>query len=276
MIKIGQFNSLSAVRVSENGMYLSDEEGQEILLPNKYVPEDMLLEDEINVFIYNDSKDRLTATTKVPKIKCNEFAYLQVKEVNSYGAFLDWGLEKDLLVPFSEQRGRFKEGQSFIVYMYLDEKTNRLVASSKLNRFLEREEINLEIGEEVDLLIGESIDIGVNVIINNQYTGLIFKNELFQSIEIGKRVKGYIKNIREDLKIDVSLQKQGYQNVEPNTQKILDTLNNNQGFLNLNDKSDPNEISSRLQMSKKTFKKAIGALYKKRIIRIEKDGIYLS
>lgn len=275
MIKIGQFNVLKAARVSENGMYLIDEEGQEVLLPNKYVPGDMLLEDEIEVFIYNDSKDRLTATTKTPKIKCNEFAYLKVKEVNPYGAFLDWGLEKDLLVPFSEQKVKLKEGQSYIVYMYLDTKTDRLVASSKINRFFEREHIELTIGEEVELLVGETMEIGVNVIINNQYSGLIFKNELFQAIQIGNKLRGYIKNIRADQKIDVSLQKQGYQNVEPNAQKILDRLKKNEGFLNLNDKSDPSEISTQLQMSKKTFKKAIGSLYKKRIIRIEKDGIYL-
>jgi len=274
-MKSGVFNLLSAKRRTLNGYYLIDDENVEVLLPNKYIPTGMKSGDEISVFIFKDSEDRLTATTIEPYILLNEFAVLDVVDVNPVGAFLDWGLEKDLLVPYSEQASKMVVGKSYPVYLYLDDKTQRLVATSKTNKILEKEEITVKVGEEVDLLICNSTDIGINVIINNIHEGLLYDNELFQAVTPGERVTGFIKNIRPDNKIDVSLQKQGYSNVEPNAKKILIGLKDNNGFLNLTDKSDPIIILAKLEMSKKTFKKAIGSLYKQKLIRIEKDGIYL-
>ena len=274
-MKPGVFNLLSAKRRTLNGYYLIDDENVEVLLPNKYVPTGMKPGDEISVFIFKDSEDRLTATTIEPYILLNEFAVLEVVDVNPVGAFLDWGLEKDLLVPYSEQASKMAVGKSYPVYLYLDDKTQRLVATSKTNKRLEKEEITVKVGEEVDLLVCNSTDIGINVIINDIHEGLLYDNELFQAVTPGDRVTGFIKNIRPDNKIDVSLQKQGYSNVEPNAEKILMGLKDNNGFLNLTDKSDPIIILAKLEMSKKTFKKAIGSLYKQKLIKIENDGIYL-
>lgn len=266
---------LTAKRRTLNGYYLVDDEENEVLLPNKYVPTGMKPDDEISVFIFKDSEDRLTATTIKPKILLNEFSVLDVVDVNPVGAFLDWGLEKDLLVPYSEQVEKMKVGRNYPVYLYMDDKTQRLVATGKINRILERDEITVETGEEVELLICNSTDIGINVIINNLHPGLLYDNELFQAVTPGERIMGYVKHIRPDKKIDVTLQKQGYENVEPNAMKILERLKDNNGFLNLTDKSDPVIILAKLEMSKKLFKKAIGSLYKQRLIRIDKDGIYL-
>jgi len=275
MIKPGEYNLLNANRVMPHGVYLSDSEGNEVLLPKKYIPVDLRLKDEIEVFVYNDSEDRLVATTQDPKIIIGEFARLKVKDVTTFGAFMDWGLEKDLLVPYREQSDKLIKDRSYIVYLYLDEKTNRLVASTKLNRFLEKEEIALEEGEVVDLLIVDENEFGVSVIINDKYSGLIFKNDLFSKLQPGERSKGFIKNIRPDNKIDVVLQKPGYHGIMPGVQKILDALNQNKGFLNVTDKSSPQQITSLFEMSKKTFKKAIGHLYKEKIVSIKDDGIYL-
>ncbi|MBL6944956.1 MAG: GntR family transcriptional regulator, partial [Bacteroidales bacterium] len=220
-MKIGEFNLLAAKRRTLNGYYLVDNKDVEVLLPNKYVPAGMKPDDEISVFIFKDSEDRLTATTIEPKILLNEFAFLKVVDVNPVGAFLDWGLEKDLLVPYSEQSEKMKVGSSYPVYLYLDEKTQRLAASGKINKFLEKDEITVEKDQEVELLICNSTDLGINVIINDVHNGLLYDNELFQAVIPGERVIGYVKNIRPDNKIDVSLQKQGYINVEPNAKKIL-------------------------------------------------------
>jgi predicted RNA-binding protein (virulence factor B family) len=275
MIELGKYNLLTAARQTDNGLYLTDQQGREVLLPNKYVADDLKIGDEIDVFIFNDSEDRLTATTAQPKIQLNEFAFLQVKEVTKFGAFLDWGLEKDLFVPFKEQPTKMIKDNKYIVYLYLDHQTDRLVASANFNRFLEKENVYVEEGEKVDLVILDETELGLNVIINNMHRGLIFNNDIFQVLKTGDAVEGYIKNIRPDNKIDVTLQKQGFANIEPNAQKILEKLQNNNGFLALTDKSDPAEIIGLLEISKKTFKKAIGTLYKKKIIRLEKDGIYL-
>ena len=274
-MNIGELNLLSAKRRTLNGYYLVDDEDNEVLLPNKYVPSGMVVGDEISVFIFKDSEDRITATTIIPNIMLNEFAVLEVIDINAVGAFLDWGLEKDLLVPYSEQNERMNIGKSYPVYLFLDESSQRLVASCKLNRYLESDEITVKNGEEVNLLICNQTDLGINVIINNLHQGLLYDNELFQAVTSGERLVGYVKLVRPDNKIDVSLQKQGYVNVEPNAEKILNKLKENDGFLNLTDKSDPIIILAKLEMSKKTFKKAIGALYKKKLIRIEDDGIHL-
>lgn len=271
----GVFNKLSAKRRTLNGYYLVDEEDNEVLLPNKYVPSGMEVGDEISVFIYKDSEDRLIATNIEPYISLNKFAMLEVLDMNPVGAFMDWGLEKDLLVPYSEQTQRMNVGRFYPIYLYLDDKTDRLVGSGKTDRYLEKDDITVEKDEEVELLICDSTDIGINVIINNIHKGLLYDNELFQAVSPGDIVKGYIKNVRPDKKIDVSLQKQGYASVEPNSEKILQKLKENNGFLNLTDKSDPVVILAKLEMSKKVFKKAVGALYKQKLIRIENDGIYL-
>lgn len=274
-MKQGEFNLLKAKRRTLNGYYLVDEDDTEVLLPNKYVPNGMKPDDEISAFIFKDSEDRITATTITPYILLNEFAVLEVVDVNPVGAFLDWGMEKDLMVPYSEQASKMVVGKSYPVYMYLDEKTQRLVATSKTNRIIDKDNVTVDEGDEVELLICNPTDLGINVIINNVHNGLLYDNELFQAVTTGERIKGYVKKIRPDNKIDVSLQKQGYGNVEPNSKKVLEKLADNNGFLNLTDKSDPVIILAKLEMSKKIFKKSIGSLYKQKLIRIEKDGIYL-
>jgi predicted RNA-binding protein (virulence factor B family) len=216
------------------------------------------------------------ATTLQPYILVNEFALLRVNYINQVGAFMDWGMEKDILVPFKEQARPMEKGKRYLVYLYVDEKTNRLVASSKTNQFLSNENITVEKGEEVDLIVSHITELGINVIINEKHKGLLYKDEVYdESIRTGDRAVGYIKNIRPDGKIDVSLQKQGYENVEPNAGKIVDELRASRGFLRLNDNSHPEDIKTVLKMSKKTFKKAIGSLYKDKLIEIKDDGIYL-
>ena len=276
MFNLGVKNTLRILRGTSVGMYLGDDEGNDVLLPKKYIPDDVIVGDDIEVFIYRDSEDRIIATTLEPKVQLDGFAYLQVMAVTGIGAFLDWGLEKDLFVPFKEQNKKLATGDWCAVYVYLDEETDRLVGSCKVNKFFEKENIQLEIGQEVDLLVFEETNLGLNVVINNKYKGLIYENEIFQRIKLGTHTKGYIKNIREDKLIDVSLQKQGYANIEPNAEKILEKLKANNGFLDVTDKSDANYIMYQLEMSKKTFKKAVGGLYKQRLIRIEDDGIYLA
>jgi predicted RNA-binding protein (virulence factor B family) len=276
MLHLGIKNTLRILRGTGVGMFLGDEEGNDVLLPKKYVPDHAIVGEDIEVFIYRDSEDRIIATNLEPKIQLNQFACLQVKSVTAIGAFLDWGLEKDLFVPFREQNKKMEEGRWYAVYLYLDEETDRLVASCKVNRYFEKEKIDLLIGQEVDLLIFEETDLGLNAVINNKYKGLIYENEIFQRIKIGTRTKGFVKNLRDDNRVDLSLQKQGYANVEPNAARILEKLKANNGFLDLTDKSDSNYVMYQLEMSKKTFKKAVGALYRQKIIRIEEDGIYLA
>jgi len=275
MIEIGKYNTLEIVRDTSVGLFLSDGE-TDVLLPNKYVPKRFEISEKINVFVYLDHEERLTATTLRPYAKRNEFAYLQVNYTNQYGAFLNWGLEKDLLVPFKEQARKMEKAKRYLVYVYLDEKTNRLVASSKLNQFLETQNIPLAPQQEVDLIVSHITDLGINVIINSKYKGLLYKNEVFENISPGKKLKGYIKNIREDKKIDVSLHKNGIDGIDENTQVILKELNATKGFLRLTDNSHPEEIKTVLKMSKKSFKKAVGTLYKKRIISIDEQGIHLN
>jgi uncharacterized protein len=276
MITLGMYNSLIVLRRAEQGLYLGDDSGESVLLPNKYIPEGAGIGDTLNVFIYNDSEDRVIATTLVPKVILNRFACLEVVNVTNNGAFLDWGLAKDIFVPFTEQSKKLEVGQYPIAFLYLDKITNRLAASCKISKFLNNETIEVKENDEVDLLISERTDIGINVIINDRYKGIIYQNELFRTITYGDRTKGYIKKIRVDNKIDVSLEQFGYGKVQRNEEKILLRLKENKGFLKLNDYSSPAEITGVLEMSKKTFKKAAGSLFKQRLIRIEKDGIYLS
>ncbi len=275
MIQLGQYNHLTVARETRHGMYLEDEEGIEVLLPRKFVTDDLAIDDPISVFVFNDSEDRPTATTSTPKILLHQVAYLEVKEVNQVGAFLDWGLEKDLLVPFREQRMDMVKGQYYIVYLYVDEESNRLVGTNKWQRFINNKELTVKEDQEVHLIATHATDLGVNVIINHKHVGLIYKNELFKKLRAGKRFKGYIKHIRPDNKIDVRLQQAGYAHVEPNAEKILNRLRDSGGYLALSDKSKPEDIKEQLEMSKKTFKKAIGALYKQQLIEIKPEGITL-
>ncbi len=276
MMNIGKWNTLKALRSTDHGFYLIDEEQNEVLLPNKYIPEGFAEGTEIDVFLYRDSEDRLVATTETPLAELHEFAVLEVTEVNKIGAFADWGLEKELLIPFSEQKMRLYPGKKCVLYVKLDEKTQRLLGTTRIERYLEREDVELEQGQEVDLLICEPTEIGMQVIINNKYIGLLYDNELFQAVIPGEHVTGYVKHVRPDKKVDVMLQKPGYEHVEPAAEKVLQALKMNNGFLALTDKSDPVVILARLEMSKKTFKKAIGGLYKQQLVRLEEDGIYLS
>jgi uncharacterized protein len=276
MLQIGKKNNLTALRSTSVGFFLGDDEGNELLLPNKYVPEGLDIDEKIEVFIYKDSEDRVIATTLTPYLYLHEFGFLEVVSVSRVGAFAEWGLEKHLLIPFSEQPQRLREGQRCVVYLYLDPKTERLVGSCKLNRYLEFEDIDLEVGQEVSILVHERSDLGFNVIINHRYRGLVYANEIFQSLRIGDEMTAYIKNIRPDKGIDVSLQPLGYtQAIDGNTERILSVLETNNGFLPLTDASKPIAIYARLEMSKKNFKKAVGALYKQKKIRIAEEGIYL-
>jgi uncharacterized protein len=274
MIKIGQYNTLTIDRDTKVGLFLTDGK-EDVLLPNKYVPKVFEIGEEIIVFVYLDHEERPVATTLQPYILLNEFALLRVNYVNQVGAFMDWGMEKDILVPYKEQARPMEKGKRYLVYLYMDEKTNRLVASSKTNQFLSNEELTVEVGEEVDLIVSHITEVGINVIINEKHKGLLYKDEVYEDLRTGDRITGYIKNIRPDNKIDVSIEKRGYEKVEPNAEKILDELRASRGFLRLNDNSHPEDIKTVLKMSKKTFKKAIGALYKDKLIEIKEDGIYL-
>lgn len=276
MIPLGTYTKLTAKRQLLQGIYLEDEAGDEVLLPNKYIPNGLEIEDEISVFIYTDSEDRIIATTIKPKIQLHQFACLECVHVSGIGAFLDWGLEKDLFVPFKEQKLKMKEGNEYIVYLYNDDESDRLVASARIFRYLSNEELTVKEGDQVNLLIAEPTDLGVNVIVNNLHRGLIFKNEIFQNLELGDEIKGYIKKVRDDNRLDVSLQAQGLRNIEPSAIRILDYLQMNGGYMTLTDKSRPEEIMARLEMSKKSFKKALGSLYRQKLVRLEKNGTYLA
>ena len=276
MIKIGEYNTLIILRDTDPGLFLGDDEDNDVLLPNKYVPEQFEIGDELTVFVYLDHEERLVATTLKPHIKPGEFALLRCNYTNEFGAFLDWNLEKDLFCPFKEQAFKMRKGDWYLVYCYIDEETDRLVASSKTNSFLSNKELTVEQFEEVDLIISHPSEIGMNVIVNEKHLGLIYKDEIYKEISVGDRLKGIVKKVRSDNKLDISLSQIGYRNIEPNAQFILKELEDNSGFLALTDKSDPEQIKDMMQMSKKAFKKAVGSLYKQRIITIKEDGIYLN
>lgn len=266
---------MRVLRNATCGMFLGDDGDQDVLLPNKYVSEDLDLDHSIDVFLYTDSEDRIVATTLTPKVFLYQFAVLEVKDVTKIGAFLDWGLDKDLLLPLSEQQGQSRKGDKVTVCLCLDEQTGRLFASAKINEYTDRE-LTVHEGEEVDLLIDRESELGWQVVINDRHTGLIFSDKIFKPLRKGDKVKGFIENIREDGKIDVSLQKRGYSQVEDSQALLLKKLLENNGVLHLTDKSDAKLISQKLEMSKNVFKKCVGALYKQRKIKIESDCIVLS
>ncbi len=275
MFKIGDYNKLTINRKTSVGFYLTDGEGNDVLLPNKYIKKEFQIGDKINVFLYKDYEQRWIATTLKPWIKINEFSSLKVRNVTDKGAFLECGLEKDIFVPYREQSIKMQEGYRYIVYLYEDPLTNRLVASSKINKFLNNDNLNIEPGQEVDLLIFETTPLGFNAIINQKFKGLIYHNEIFQEIKVGNKLKGYIKSIREDNSIDISLQAKGLERLEHGAEKILNYLKQNRGELSLTDNSSPDEIKRILGMSKKNFKKAIGILYKKKQIELHESFIQL-
>ena len=275
MINIGEYNTLTILREKEPGLFLSDEEGDEVLLPNRYVPKEFKIWDKLEVFVYLDNDERLVAVTDRPYITKGDFALLRCNDVTSHGAFLDWGMVKELFCPFKEQAFKMKKGGWYLVHCYLDEETNRLVASSKTNHFLDNKELTVSQFEEVDLIVSHPSEIGMNVIVNKKHLGLIFNDDIFKDLSVGDRLKGIVKKIRPDNKLDIALGQIGYRNIEPNAEAILNELEDNSGFLNLTDKSSPEDIKEALQMSKKSFKKAVGTLYKQRLITIEDDGIRL-
>ncbi|WP_242157584.1 S1 RNA-binding domain-containing protein [Aestuariivivens sediminis] len=276
MIHLGEYNTLEIFREAEQGVYLADEAGNEVLLPNRYVPEAYKIWDKLEVFVYLDNEERPVATTEKPYITRDDFALLRCNEVTSFGAFLDWGLVKELFCPFKEQVFKMKPGGWYLVHCYLDEKTGRLVASSKTNRFLDNKNLSIKQFDQVEIIASHPSEMGWNVIVNKKHHGLIYKDNLFEDISVGDKMEGIVKKIRPGNKLDIVLGQLGYRSIEPNADRIMQELKVHSGFINLNDKSDPEDIKNMLQMSKKNFKKAVGALYKKRLIEIKPEGIYLA
>ncbi len=276
MLNLGEYHNLIIDRDTPPGLFLKNEDGDEVLLPNKYKPETFEIGDDIRVFVYLDHDERPVATTLEPKVKLDEFATLVCADVSDYGAFLDWGLEKHLFVPFAEQAYKMEVGGSYLIFCYLDEESQRLVASSKVNHFVDNSILTVKEFDEVDLIVTNKTELGYNMIINDIHLGLLYHDEVFENYQTGDRLKGYIKKIRKDNKIDLTLSKFGYKSIEPNAQKVYDILKKNSGFLPYHDKSEPNQIYNTFKMSKKAFKKAIGSLYKDKQIEILKDkGIKL-
>lgn len=273
---LGTYQILTIDRKTNIGLFLTNGTN-DVLLPNKYVPESYETGDSLEVFVYLDHEERPVATTLKPYIILNDFAFLRVNHTNEYGAFLDWGLEKDLFVPFKEQARKMEIGKRYLVYMYLDEKTNRLLASSRIDKFLNIEPAAYKEGDSVEIIISHITELGVNVIINKSHKGLVYKNDIFdEKIRPGDKTIGYIKKLRSEGKIDVSLRKSGIEKTDEYAARILQKLQNGKGFLPLHDKSNPEDIKNLLQMSKKDFKKAIGNLYKQKLIEITDKGILLT
>ncbi|NQZ78094.1 MAG: GntR family transcriptional regulator [Ekhidna sp.] len=272
-MEIGIYHVLEVDRITDPGAYLTDGE-EDVLLPTKYIPSGTRKGDQLKVFVYRDSEDRIICTTQTPHATVDQFAFLKVIDTNNVGAFLDWGIDKDLLVPFREQNNKLKKGQWVLVYLFLDGRTDRLAATAKVAKHFSSE-ISVAEGDEVDLLITNTTELGTNVVINNVHRGLIYSNDLFHDVLEGDKIKGFIKTLRPDGKIDVSLRKEGLENLERGAQQILDELKKSDGFLPLHDKSDPEDIQSALQMSKKNFKRSVGILYKKKLIHLVSEGIRL-
>lgn len=275
MLNIGNYNTLRIIKILSFGAYLDGGEGKEILLPTRYVPDGAQVGDEVKVFIYHDNEGRLIATTLHPNAVVGEFAFMQVKSVNTTGAFLDWGLMKDLLVPYKEQKLTMREGKWYLVYVRLDHVTGRVMASARIEKFLNNIPPKYKFNQEVDLLVADDTEIGYKVIVNNLHWGMVYHNQVFQRLEKGEHLKGYVKEIREDDKLDISLAPLGYQKVDGVAQTILQALQVQNGFLPVHDKSDPEVIYSLFRCSKKAFKQAIGALYRQHRIALEPDGIRL-
>ncbi|MDW1820378.1 MULTISPECIES: CvfB family protein [unclassified Vibrio] len=277
MIKIGQINSLEVIKKADFGVFLDGDDYGSVLLPSKYVPEGTEIGEHVDVFLYFDSESQLAATIERPIAQVGEWGLMKIEGVNATGAFVNWGIkEKDLLIPFSEQRTRFSAGQTILVYVYTDKASGRIVGTTKFNKWLDKTPANYEVNEQVDLIIAERSQLGYKAIINGKHWGMIFPSDVFGKLYIGKKLKGFIKHIREDGKIDLALQKVGVAKMDDLSSKILDLLEKKGGFLPLNDKSSPEAIFDAFRTSKGTYKKTIGGLYKQGKIVIEKDGIRLA
>jgi uncharacterized protein len=275
MVEVGRMNTLAVSRNSDFGLLFDGEELGEILMPKRYVSNDWKPGDKIDVFVMLDSEDRLTATTLKPKAQVGEFALLRAVDVTEIGAFLDWGMPKDLFVPFREQRVKMRKGESYIVHIYYDRASGRIAASSKLDKYLESSRRFYKDGDEVDLMVWQKTDLGYKAIINNERWGMVFFNEVFQPMQRGAQIKGFIKQVRPDGRIDLCLHKPGYEKGTDLTDKILNYIKEQGGFMPITDKNPPEEIYGLFGVSKKTYKKAIGALYKKRMIEFADNGTKL-
>lgn len=275
-IELGKFNTLRVVKVVDFGMYLDGGEEGEILLPSRYVPENCKPGDGLTVFIYLDNEERLVATTLTPLVQVGEFACLEVAWINQYGAFLNWGLMKDLFVPFREQKMKMQVGKQYVIHVHLDDESYRIVASAKVDRYLSKEKAPYEPGQEVSILIWQKTDLGFKAIIENRYSGLLYESEIFQPLHTGMTLKAYVKQVREDGKIDLILQKPGQGKVEDFAATLLDYIREQGGHITLHDKSPAEEIYDTFGVSKKTFKKAVGDLYKKHLVSLQENGIELA
>ncbi|AEA45475.1 CvfB family protein [Fluviicola taffensis] len=274
-MELGVYNELRLDRFTSPGAYLVDEDGNDVLLPTKYIDPDFQIDDMVNVFLYKDSEGRIIATTLTPKVLVNQFAFLKIAEVNQYGAFAEWGVEKHLLIPYREQPKPLEEGKHYFIYMYIDEATERLVGTSRIGMYMETVKDELQADDEVDIMVWEFTDLGLKVLVNNRFQGLIFKNELHRRVRMGETLRGFVKTVRPDGKLDIVLERAGYDKIDTHAQKLLTMLENNGGFLDLTDKSDPEEIQYRTGWSKKVFKQVIGNLYKQRLISLHENGITL-
>jgi len=275
MIKVGEYNKLTAARMLDHGWYLTDDVENSVLLPMKWVPINIEEGLEIEVFIYRDSEDRLIATTITPLLLAGQFAKVQVKDVTKIGAFVEMGVEKDLLVPFAEQMKDLDVGDECVIHMFLDNVTDRLTGSTKIEKFLKTFDIPYEEGERVNALVYKYTDIGFKVIIENEYLGMIYHNQVFDPIKVGDTLQVYVNKLREDGKIDLLIQKPGHLSIGDSTENVLQYLKDNDGFTPINDKTAPEVIYDIFKMSKKQYKKAIGGLYKKKLIKITEEGIFL-
>ena len=275
-IELGKFNQLEVVKEVDFGLYLDGGDEGEILLPTRYVPEDCKVGDMLNVFLYLDIDERLIATTLTPLVQVGQFACLEVSWVNQFGAFLNWGLMKDLFVPFSEQKMKMQVGRSYVVQAHVDEESYRIVASAKVERYLSKDMPDYAPGAEVDILIWQKTDLGFKAIIDNKYSGLLYENEIFRALETGMQMKAFVKQVREDGKVDLILQKPGFEKVDDFSKTLLEYIREHGGRINLNDKSPAEDIYDTFGVSKKTFKKGVGDLYKKRLISLHETGITLA
>ena len=274
-IELGKFNTLRVVKEVDFGMYLDGGEDGEILLPLRYVPEGCQPGDLLNVFIYLDNEERLVATTLTPLVQVGEFACLEVAWVNQFGAFLNWGLMKDLFVPFSEQKMKMQVGRKYVIHAHLDDESYRIVASAKVERYLSKDRPEYASGDEVNILIWQKTDLGFKAIIDNKYSGLLYENEIFSTLQTGMEMKAFVKQVREDGKVDLILQKPGFEKVDDFAKTLLDYIKEQGGRIHLNDKSPAEDIYATFGVSKKTFKKGVGDLYKKHLILLPGDGIVL-
>ena len=275
-IELGKYNQLEVVKEVDFGVYLDGGEEGEILLPTRYVPEDCKIGDILNVFLYLDMDERLIATTLTPYVQVGQFACLEVSWVNEYGAFLNWGLMKDLFVPFREQKMKMQVGRKYVIHAHLDEESYRIVASAKVERYLSKDKPEYAAGDEVNILIWQKTDLGFKAIIDNKYSGLLYENEIFTSLETGMEMKAFVKQVREDGKVDLILQKPGFEKIDDFANTLLDYIREQGGRISLNDKSPAEDIYDTFGVSKKTFKKGVGDLYKKRLISLHEDGITLA